>query len=679
LKKTQSKILPKQIEDNTGGKKTLRTAFQVISTSILIISLGLAVFLPFRKIAVNPALAAPLLGVPIDDVTLVNTTDTSLFSTPNDPTDDTIDYTPDIGFIGDDIFEYEICDSTPLCLQATVTVTVTVTPVTQVYSPDTPLSLTANAAVSTFEAIADTATVVENTILKPSFVNINVLGNDDFGPNGPALTGPITIFADPPNGIATVSNGPRSPDPAGITYLSNSNKLLISDSEVNELFPGAVYTGVNLFLTDLLGSLDSTLTTYDPSASPPITFSNEPTGVAFNTTPDDSGNHHLFFTDDTGMRGVYELDPGADGFYNTLDDIITSFDTGAIGGTDPEGVAYDSWRDHLIVVDGSGLEVYDIDLVDGTLNGNETVTSFDVTGLGITTPEGVEFNPDNGHLYILSRTSNKIAETTVDGTLFRYLDISSANANHPAGLAYAPASGDPGQKNLYIVDRGKDNDKFPFENDGKMYEVSFPPDVPPAVDAGPNQAIIVLNDATLDGTVIDGRNPAGAMTALWEKISGPGTVIFADANAVDTTATFATVGDYVLQLTANDGTRSASDEVTVLVIPPGNLPPAVAAGPDQTITLPFSATLDGTVTDDDLPAPPNLTSSWSVVSTPPGGTVAFADANAVDTSATFSIVGDYVLRLTASDGVLSAFDDITIKVNQSEVQRIWLPMVFSNP
>jgi hypothetical protein len=44
------------------------------------------------------------------------------------------------------------------------------------------------------------------------------------------------------------------------------------------------------------------------------------------------------------------------------------------------------------------------------------------------------------------------------------------------------------------------------------------------------------------------------------------------------------------------------------------------------------------------------------------GTVAFADANAAATSATFSLPGAYVLRLTASDSILSATDDVTITV-----------------
>ena len=45
--------------------------------------------------------------------------------TPNDPTDDTIDYTPNNGFAGTDQIVYQICDSNGDCDQATITINVT--------------------------------------------------------------------------------------------------------------------------------------------------------------------------------------------------------------------------------------------------------------------------------------------------------------------------------------------------------------------------------------------------------------------------------------------------------------------------------------------------------------------------------------------------------------------------
>jgi hypothetical protein len=95
---------------------------------------------------------------------------------------------------------------------------------------------------------------------------------------------------------------------------------------------------------------------------------------------------------------------------------------------------------------------------------------------------------------------------------------------------------------------------------------------------------------------------------------------------------------------------------------PANQPPVVSAGPDQTITLPNSASLDGTVSDDGLPNPPGaLTTTWSKFSGP--GTVTFGNASLVDTTASFSVAGAYTLRLTANDGAASLFDDVVVTVN----------------
>jgi hypothetical protein len=74
--------------------------------------------------------------------------------------------------------------------------------------------------------------------------------------------------------------------------------------------------------------------------------------------------------------------------------------------------------------------------------------------------------------------------------------------------------------------------------------------------------------------------------------------------------------------------------------PPTNQAPSVSAGADQSITLPGGATLNGTVTDDGLPAGSSVTQQWAKASGP--GTVTFGDASAEDTTASFSTAGTYV-------------------------------------
>jgi len=95
-------------------------------------------------------------------------------------------------------------------------------------------------------------------------------------------------------------------------------------------------------------------------------------------------------------------------------------------------------------------------------------------------------------------------------------------------------------------------------------------------------------------------------------------------------------------------------------LPSNTMAPTVSAGSNQTITLPASTSLMGTATDDGQPAGSTLMVTWSKFSGP--GTVTFGNVNALSTTASFSAAGTYVLRLTATDGDLSASADVTIVV-----------------
>jgi len=98
----------------------------------------------------------------------------------------------------------------------------------------------------------------------------------------------------------------------------------------------------------------------------------------------------------------------------------------------------------------------------------------------------------------------------------------------------------------------------------------------------------------LDGTVTDEGLPIppGVVTSTWSTVSGPGTVAFGDASAVDTTAAFSDPGTYVLRLSADDGELTSTDDVTITLVD-ANAAPSVDAGPDQTISLP-TTTVDWT-------------------------------------------------------------------------------------
>ncbi|MBD2358011.1 hypothetical protein H6G41_25945 [Tolypothrix sp. FACHB-123] len=351
--------------------------------------------------------------------------------------------------------------------------------------------------------------------------------------------------------IYTSEFAPPSPDPSGIVYISHLGSLLISDGEVDEM--PTYFTGRNLFQTSLSGTLQRTLTT--------MSFSNEPTGIAYNPA-----NRFLYISDDNKGR-VFQLNLGADGNYNTADDVVSSFSTTAWGSTDPEDIVYSPTTGTLFVVDGLGEQVYHV-TTSGTL-----ISQFDTEILGLHDPEGITIDPSSGNLFMVGFPSNLVFEITTSGQLVRTYDISAANAIKPAGITIAPSSQNPYLQSLYIVDRAIDNDTDANENDGRLYEFALGTPVPnqaPAVSAGQNQ--VVLYKANLDGSVSDDGlpNPPGNFTTAWSAISGTGQVFFANPSVQDTTATFSTPGTYTVQLQANDGELTGSSQKTIQVLNPAS-------------------------------------------------------------------------------------------------------------
>src|SRR5688572_17239182 len=110
---------------------------------------------------------------------------------------------------------------------------------------------------------------------------------------------------------------PSSPDPAGVDYFPLTNRLLISDSEVDEM--PAYFTGKNVFLSTTSGNLTGTCST--------TAFTGEPTGVAVNPN-----NNHICIAADFQDK-VFEINLGGDGQYCTADEIVTTTSASVYGVT----------------------------------------------------------------------------------------------------------------------------------------------------------------------------------------------------------------------------------------------------------------------------------------------------------------------------------------------------------
>lgn len=112
--------------------------------------------------------------------------------------------------------------------------------------------------------------------------------------------------------------------------------------------------------------------------------------------------------------------------------------------------------------------------------------------------------------------------------------------------------------------------------------------VAPVVDAGTDRSVVMPGPTYLAGSVTTEGLPAAHLPLRWSKQSGPGEVVFADANAATTAARFSIPGPYVLQLSAGTGAPHAAASVHVTALAP---PPATHLDPVWTtayqITSPF--------------------------------------------------------------------------------------------
>lgn len=381
--------------------------------------------------------------------------------------------------------------------------------------------------------------------------------------------------------IATSNLSPGSPDPSGIAYIASLDRLWITDGEVDET-TGAGYHGVNMWGVTRAGAKVAQGTT--------VGFSNEPTGAGY-----DPATNTMFVSDDDRHRINIDR-PGADGAFGTSDDSVTAYDTSSFGNNDTEGADFDTFTRHILTVDGVGREVYEISPgPNGRFEpgaSDDVRTHFDVGQYGATDPEGIASDPASHTILIVDHGSGNVYELDHSGALLRTISIAASNQRKAAGLALAPTTTSSGRQDLWIVDRGVDNDANASENDGKLYEMSYPApsgqaNQAPTVNAGPDQSVTYPTTVTLSATVTDDGlpNPPGTTTKRWSQVSGPGTATFSAPTSTTTSVSFSAPGTYVLRMTASDSQLSTFDDVQVTEGSAGGttttLDRAVATGSDD--------------------------------------------------------------------------------------------------
>jgi hypothetical protein len=372
------------------------------------------------------------------------------------------------------------------------------------------------------------------------------------------------VVVDPGTVVRTVDTwlwDPPSPDPSGITYRPDTGELITCDAEVEETVDGITYyEGVNVWTHTLSGVVTSTYTT--------VGDSNEPVGISF-----DPAGGRLWYSDD--VRGsIFEVAFGPDGIFGSADDDVRelrNYDDAGCG--DMEDLTYNNVDGHLYTTSSSSSMCKIGVGASGHFNGvppqgDDVVTVIPIPNSPFPDPEGIVYDPFWNTLVIADRATRDLYEITPSGGVLRKIDVNFPSGTKPAGVTIAPGSINPMMRNYYVVDRRVDNDSDPQENDGRMFEVVAVPlggNGAPIVDAGPAQVVPFPGTANLNGFVGDDGHPypPSTVTALWSKLSGPGTVTFGDASQAVTTASFSAPGAYVLQLVGNDSALQALDTVSI--------------------------------------------------------------------------------------------------------------------
>ncbi len=185
------------------------------------------------------------------------------------------------------------------------------------------------------------------------------------------------------------------------------------------------------------------------------------------------------------------------------------------------------------------------------------------------------------------------------------------------------------------------------------------PNRPPTVYAGPAQEIALYKSCKLLGMVEDDGLPvSGTVTLLWEQTGGLGTAVISDGSLAQPVVSFPVAGLYTFRLTASDGELSAFSDTTVTVTL-ANQPPQVNAGDDFEMVAGLLALLRGQVIDDGLPLNGDSWIAWTLLSGP--GEAAFESPDKAVSPVTVTAEGEYVFRLTASDGENTVPDEVAVR------------------
>jgi len=248
----------------------------------------------------------------------------------------------------------------------------------------------------------------------------------------------------------------------------------------------------------------------------------------------------------------------------------------------------------------------------------------------------------------------------VDGDVLTYAWSLIARPDGSAATLDAPYAVAPG----FVVDQPGDYVAQLVVNDGTAHSAADTVVIStlnsrPVANAGPDQAVVVGQGTSLDGS--GSSDPDGdPLTFQWGFTARPAgsSAIIADPTAPVATFVADVPGDYAVQLIVSDGqVESLPDTVLISTT---NAAPAADAGPDQLgVPVGSTVTLDGSGSTD--PDGHALTYTWSLISRPSGSLAQLSETGAVEPSLVADVADDYVAQLVVHDGFTSSAPD-TVRI-----------------
>src|SRR4029079_1704540 len=120
------------------------------------------------------------------------------------------------------------------------------------------------------------------------------------------------------------------------------------------------------------------------------------------------------------------------------------------GVEDPEGIAFG--RGHLFIADGDGavFEIApDANGFKDRANDRNVVRVLDVSGFGLTDPEGLAYDDRDGSVYVIDR-QGLLLRIHPNGKKVETINTVEIPSISPSGITFAPASDGSSDTHLYV-------------------------------------------------------------------------------------------------------------------------------------------------------------------------------------------------------------------------------------